>query len=134
MKQFYTQLKIPFMKKILTLLLSMGIFSASFAQGNSHHDSRNDQYASNGRYDNDHYNNNSRDYYKNERAAAIQRINSEYTYKVQAIENNRYMRKNQKKQALRDAKNERANKIKMLNSSYQDRSRYNYGNYTKGRN
>jgi hypothetical protein len=125
------------MKKILILLLSTGLFSASFAQGNHQQKDRydrNDQYAnaSNGRYDNrnDHRFDNSRVSYKNQRAIDIQRINREYNYKVQAINNNRYMRNRQKKLAIRDAQKERVNQIQMLNArynGYNDHGKFNNG-------
>jgi hypothetical protein len=123
------------MKTILTLLLSAGLFSASFGQGNSQHKrhyNRNDQYAnsSNERYDNRNdrrvYNNRNVSY-KNQRAIEIQRINREYNYKVQSIENNRYMKNHQKKRAIRDAKKERINQIQMLNARYNDHN--NHGRY-----
>lgn len=127
------------MKKILTLLLSLGIFSASFAQGNSQNKDRydrNDQYAtaSNGHYDNQNdrrFDNNRNVSYENQRAIEIQRINREYNYKVQSIENNRYMKNHQKKLAIRDAKKERANQIQMLNARYNDHN--DHGKFNNGR-
>jgi hypothetical protein len=127
------------MKKILTLLLSAGLFSASFAQGNHRQRDRydrNDQYAnaSNDRYENRNnrrVDNNRNVSYKNQRAIEIQRINREYNYKVQSIENNRYMKNRQKKLAIRDAKKERINQIQMLNARYNGQN--NHGKYNHGR-
>jgi hypothetical protein len=123
------------MKKILILLLSIGLFSASFAQGKHHQKNnydRNDQYASasDGRYDkhNDgRYNNNRNVSYENQRAIEIQRINRQYNYKIQSIENNRYMKNRQKKIAIREANKERTNEIQMLNGRFDGYK--NHGNF-----
>lgn len=127
------------MKKILILLLSVGFFSATFAQGNHQQKDRydrNDQYASasNGRYgnQNDHRFDDHRNVsYENQRAIEIQRINREYNYKVQSIENNRYMKNRQKKLAIRDAMEERVNQIQMLNARYNGHN--SHGKYNNGR-
>lgn len=126
------------MKKILTLLLAVGLFSVSFAQGNHQKKDRydtNDEYAraSNGRYGNQNdsrYENNRNVSYENQQAIEIQRINREYNYKVQSIENNRYMKNRQKKLAIRDAREERVNQIQMLNARFNGHNhhvKYNNG-------
>jgi hypothetical protein len=75
------------MKKILTLLFTAGLFTASYAQGHHGDYGRNDQYAtsSNGHYDNrdhDGYDrniNHQRDYsYVNQRQMQMERINREF--------------------------------------------------------
>jgi hypothetical protein len=113
------------MKKIITLLLTAGIFTATYAQKNHGHQDdygRNDQYAttSNGRYDNgdqdrdDPYNRRN-----NSNATQIQmqmeRINQEYNYQVMSIQQNVYMNNRQKRLAIRDAQKERNYKLQMVN-------------------
>jgi hypothetical protein len=121
------------MKKIFTLLLSVGIFSALFAQSNHQKNlyDRNDQYAtaSNGRY----YNHNNRKYdnnrnysYENQQAFEIQKINQDYNYQVISIQNNRFMRNHQKKVAIRNAQRERDHRIQHMNAKY-DRMNQNWG-------
>ena len=121
------------MKKILTLLLSVGIFSASFAQSNhrrSEYD-RNDQYAvaSHGRYDHDNdrqYDNNRNYSYANQQSMEIQRVNQDYNFQVMSIENNRFMRNHQKRVAIRNAERERDRQIQQINANYKRMNR-NWG-------
>ncbi|HXR83763.1 MAG TPA: hypothetical protein VN722_05610 [Hanamia sp.] len=120
------------MKKILTLLLSLGIFTVSFAQGNHRYD-RNDQYAtSNGRYDNHNdrrYDdrNYGRNYsYANQREMEIQKINQDYNYQVMSIQNNYYMKNHQRKVALRNAMRERDRRLDAVNAKY-NRMNQNWG-------
>jgi hypothetical protein len=123
------------MKKILTLLLSVGIFSGSFAQSNhqKYQYHRNDQYAiaSNGRYDEDHdhdedhdrkYDNHRNYSYENQQALEIQRVNQDYNYQVMSIQNNRFMKNHQKKVAIRDAQRERDAQIQRIESNYDRRN------------
>ncbi len=149
------------MKKILTLLLSAGIFTASYAQGKHGHKDygRNDQYTttSHGRYDNNgRYGNNGRydnddhdrdDRYQNgrynrgnrsyayQRQIQMDRINREYNYKIMSIQHNRRMTHRQKRLAIRDAKNQRNYQIQMLNRQMNGYARngYGYGNNGYGR-
>ncbi len=119
------------MKKILTLLLSLGIFTVSFAQDNHRYD-RNDQYAtaSNGRYDdhNDRRYDNDRNHddrnygriysYVSQREMEIQKINQDYNYQVMSIQNNYYMRNHEKRVALRNAERERDRQIAAVTGNY----------------
>jgi hypothetical protein len=119
------------MKKILTLLLSLGIFTVSFAQSNHSRNwnDRDDAYstASNGRYDNDHHYDNNRNYsYANQYAMDIQRINDRYNYEVMSIQNNRYMKNHQKRVAIRNAERERDHQIQQINKKY-NRMNQNWG-------
>ncbi len=121
------------MKKIFTLLLSAGIFSASFAQSNHQRNQydRNDQYttASNGRYDNHNdrrYDNIRNDSYRNQQALEIQKVTRNYNYQVMSIENNRFMRNHQKKVAIRNARRERDRQIERINANY-NRMNQNWG-------
>ena len=131
------------MKKIITLLLSAGIFTATYAQENHGHNNKhngNDQYAgaSHGRYDNrnhDRDDRNKRDEYQQgnrsyayQRQMQIDRINREYSYRVMSIQHNRYMNNRQKRLAIRDAKKERNYQIQMIN-----RKMNGYANNSHGR-
>lgn len=132
------------MKKIITLLLLAGIFTASYAQENHAHNnkySRNDQYTSesHGRYNNgDHDRDepNGREGYQQrnrsyayQRQIQIGRINREYNYKVLSIQHNGYMNNRQKRLAIRDVKKERNYQLQMMN-----RNMNGYANNTYGRN
>ncbi|MDE3182206.1 MAG: hypothetical protein KGM16_02195 [Bacteroidota bacterium] len=131
------------MKKIFTLLFATGIFAASYAQGKHGHDGnygRNDQYTTNGHYDNrdhDRYDRNiydQRDHsYANQRQMQMERINREYNYKVMSIQRNWYMTYRQKRLAIRDAKNERNYQIQMMNRRFNGYANNNYGNNGYGR-
>jgi len=111
------------MKKILTLVLSLGIFTVAFAQGNRHKSWNDKDYAYSGSYDRygNHYDqrNDSRNYsVENQRAFEIQRVNQNYNYQVMSIQNNRYMRNHQKKVAFRNAQRDRDHQILRINEKY----------------
>ena len=128
------------MKKIITLLFSVGAFATSFAQYNhqQNNDDRNyrtenkrdDQYAnsSNGNrnYDRDdkdwrHFNKGN-NYSAKERDFQIEKINRDFDFQVQAIQCDRYLRRREKKAAIRNAEIERSRQIQMVNE------RFNYNN------
>lgn len=121
------------MKKILTLMLSVGIFSTSFAQSNHqrHQYDRSDQYAtaSNGRDDHhsDRQYDNNRNYsYANQQSMEIQKVNQDYNFQVMSIQNNRFMKNHQKKVAIRNAQKERDQQIQRINAKY-DRMNHDWG-------
>jgi len=121
------------MKKILTLMLSVGIFSTSFAQSNHqrHQYDRSDQYAtaSNGHYDHhsDRQYDNNRNYsYANQQSMEIQKVNQDYNFQVMSIQNNRFMKNHQKKMAIRNAQKERDQQIQRINAKY-DRMNHDWG-------
>ncbi len=140
MKQLLKQFKKITMKKILTLLFTAGLFTASYAQGNrgpNRDYGRNDPYAttSNGHYDNGDHDRHDHDFYdhrnhsyENQRQMQMERINREFNYKVMSIQRNWYMSHRQKRLAIRDAKNERNYEIQMLNRRF-----YGYANNGFGR-
>ena len=128
------------MKKIITLLLSAGIFSASYAQKNHGHNNRDDEYASasygkyaKGDYDRDSKNNHRNNSYAYQRQIQMDRINHEYNYKVMSIQHNRYMNNRQKRLAIRDAKKERNYRIEMINRNMNGYANNNYGKRYDGR-
>lgn len=133
------------MKKIITILLSAGIFTITYAQGK--HSPKGD-YGRNGQYttesrrghdrdDHDSYerhdNRNSYDHrnvsYANQRQIRIDRINREFNYKVMSIQQNRYMTNRQKRLAIHDAKNQRKMEIQMLSRQKIGYAKNGYGNY-----
>jgi hypothetical protein len=124
------------MKKIITLLFSLGAFTISFAQYDHqrNNDDRNyrtenkrdDQYAgsSNGdRYDNrddrDRRHFDKGNYYSaKERDFQIEKINREFDSRIQAIQCDRYLRRRAKKAAIRNAEIERSGQIQMVNERF----------------
>ncbi|MDP4286016.1 MAG: hypothetical protein Q8891_16505 [Bacteroidota bacterium] len=130
------------MKKIFTLLFFVGTAIASFAQNNHRHNnndrnSKNDQYdvaLNNQRY---RYNNNRNFYdHKNyfparEREYKIDQINRSFDYKINAIRNNRYMRRHEKKVAIRNAENERARQIQIVNARFISENHNGNGKHDK---
>ena len=133
------------MKKMFTLLLSVGFFATSFAQNNRQQNDnnygRNDRdiiasSASNsnvyGRDDHGMYDNRNNSFAR-ERDAQIDRINRDFNYKIMAIQNNRYMRNHQKKLQIRDLTYERDRQLQMVNGRYNDQYRNAYGRNDQGR-
>jgi len=123
------------MKKIITLLFSVGAFATSFAQYNhrQNNDEREGQYStsSNGNrnYDRDdkewgHFNKGN-NYSVRAKEFQIEKINRDFNYRVMAIQNDRYMRRREKKAAIRNAQNERSRQIQMVN----ERFRHNNHNH-----
>jgi hypothetical protein len=129
------------MKKIITLLFSVGVFSTSFAQYNQrqNNDDRNfrnenkrdDNYAnsSNGnrnydRNDNDwrHFNKGN-NYSVKGRDFQIEKINRDFDFQIRAIQSDRYLRRREKKAAIRNAKIERSRQIQMVNERFNDNNR-----------
>ncbi len=118
------------MKKIITLLFFVGAFATSFAQydqrqNNDNGNRRDDQYAnsSNGQYDG--HDRNDRKFYNNENSFSerdrdfqIAKINRDFNFQVQSIQNDRYMRHHERKVALRNAEYERDRQIQMINARF----------------
>ncbi len=124
------------MKKIYTLLFSVGAFATSFAQSGSHQHSndktviaseRSDQYVTtksdirSGTFDNqrDHI----YSFSARERDQQIEKINYEFNYKVKSIHGSRNISSRQKKMMIQDARWERNKKIQEVNSKFE--SKYN---------
>ncbi len=122
------------MKKILTLLFSLGIVATSFAQYNHRDDDwnkRNDQYAtSNGQY-NTHWDDHN--FSAREKDFQIDKINRDFDYKIDRIRNDRYMRRREKKFAIRDAENERAKQIQWVNVRFKSQFQRGYEKPDRGR-
>ena len=111
------------MKKIITLTFFIGAFATSFAQyPHSGADSRYDgQYSYSSQANRGNYMSH------RERDFQIDKINREYYFNVRSIEQNPFLRRHQKRVAIREAKKDRNFKIQMLNRNYFGRFPDNYG-------
>ena len=122
------------MKKFITLLFAVGAFATSFAQHNHHQNNddwsyrpenkRDDQYANsshgNRNYDGDdrgHYNSENR-YSQKEREFRIEQINRDFDFKVRAIKSDPYLRRREKRAAIRNAEIERSRQIQFVNERF----------------
>ena len=126
------------MKKTITLLFCFGAFTTSFAQNNHDRNFRNenkwdDQYANsshgNRNYDRDdkdrrHFNNGN-NYSANGKDFQIEKINRDFNFQIRAIKSNRYLRRREKKAAIRNAKIERSRQIQMVNERFNDNNNWN---------
>lgn len=113
------------MKKLFVLMLSLGAVTSIFAQRREGRDvilgqSNNGVY-NNSRHDNDFYNTRDRD-------AQIARIRQQYNWKINSVENDRYLRRSEKKRIIRSLERERDAKIREVWQRSQQRSR-SYGRY-----
>ncbi len=122
------------MKKIITLLFCVGAFTVSFAQYNhQRNDDRNyrsennrdGQYANssgdNRNYDrdrNDGYYNRENIFSARERDFQIEKINRDFIFRVKEIQNDCYLRRREKKAAIRNAEIERSRQIAMVNDRF----------------
>lgn len=99
------------MKTIITLLFSFA-FATTFAQYNHGENNRTDQYATNSRG----YGRMQRGNFYDRRAISfqIEKINRDFDYKIRAIETDPYMRRREKRIAIRSAEYQRARQIKMV--------------------
>ena len=119
------------MKKFITLLFAVGAFATSFAQYNHHQNnddrsyrtenSRDDQYANsshgNRNYGRGHYNPGNR-YSQKEREFRIEKINRDFDFKVRAIKSDPYLRRREKRAAIRNAEIERSRQIQFVNERF----------------
>ena len=110
------------MKKFITLLFSLGAFATSFAQYN-HRDNRYNQYA-NSSHDNWNYSKERRHFdhgnifSAKERDFQIEKINRDFVFRVKAIQHDRYLRRREKKAAIRNAETERSRQIQLVNDRF----------------
>jgi hypothetical protein len=103
------------MKKIISLLLSTTIFTATYAQPHKGFDGPDMHHRPVYAPPHSTFHNHKLNRYQKQKA--IERINREYRFRVRAIEHNRYMTKRQKRLAIRDAKNERDYKLKSIRNN-----------------
>ena len=138
------------MKKLFTLLFTIGSFTTVFAQyNNDYKNDRGDRDANNkGGYSKPaerpevyDRNNDKRDYaYNNrrynesfamtsrEREFRIQKINREYDFKISSVSRNRYLRPWEKNSEIRSLERQRHDEIRNIEARFNDkRNRYNDG-------
>ncbi len=116
MQSYLHQQKFNIMKKIITLLFCTAILSSAFAQKHNRDDwKRNNNHTV---YQNTRYSIAQRD-------QMIQRVNREYDYKIQQVNQNRYMNRRERKRAVKTLQAQRAERISRIYSEYNNR--YVYG-------
>ena len=106
------------MKKVITLLFCSAIICSAFAQRREH-DKRYDNYPV--------YQNNN--YRYNERARIIRRINDEYNFRINQVNNSWTLSRRQKRRAIKTLEKQRAFEIRRAHARYND---YGYNNRSKG--
>jgi hypothetical protein len=114
------------MKRILALFLFMGAITAASAQY-SRNQSRDIVLGrpGSGNVYNEYPGNNSRYSSTRERDAQIERIKREFNWKIQAVDNDRYLRNSAKRRKIRLLENERDDRIRQVFRQYNDQNRYN---------
>lgn len=113
------------MKKIITLLFCTALLSSAFAQNNHHDDWNHD----NDRHGNRRHNNNHNVYQNNkyntaQRDQLIQRINTQYDYKIQQVSIDRYMNRREKRRAIKSLQAQKEERINRIYSEYNNRHVY----------
>jgi hypothetical protein len=108
------------MKKIFTLVFSLGIISISFAQSGhtNYPDSRDSRNVVLGQ---PHQVYNDQDHTMNsfgQRDRMIQQVNQQFDYKIRQVQQNRYLRNGEKKRQIRSLEQQRAQQIQQVNSRY----------------
>jgi hypothetical protein len=111
------------MKKIFTVLLSVGVFATSFAQtGHQNKDKRNDQYVTTNSNNNFKKFDDHRDaiytFSAKERDMQIAKINSNFNLKVKSIVSNRRIKKSEKKVLIKKAQQEKEQQIDAVNAKF----------------
>lgn len=127
------------MKKILTLLIAFGAFATLQAQSreenrrvvlgdrneNGTYGGRNDRDVVLGRGESGRYPEGT---YSSNRQYEIDRINREYSEKINSIRNNRYLNSSEKERAIRDLERDRQRRMEQINRNYNDRNERNERN------
>ncbi|MBB1286685.1 DUF1542 domain-containing protein [Flavisolibacter sp. BT320] len=132
------------MKKILTLLIAIGAFATLHAQSreenrrvvlgdrneNGTYSGRNDRDVVLGRGSSDRYPDGT---YSSNRQYEIDRVNREYSDKINSIRNNPYLSSSEKERAIRDLERDRQRKIEQINRGYNSRDdrRYDDDRYSR---
>jgi hypothetical protein len=119
------------MKKVFTLLLSLGAMTAVFAQRGHDRDQSRDVIL--GQQNRTIYDNDRRGDYGNyndrDKQEQIQRIYREYNWKIESVRRDRYLRNSEKKREIRSLENERDSKIRYINDRYNRSYRSNGRRY-----
>ncbi len=116
------------MKKIFTLLFSVGVFTTSFAQtGHQKNDKKNDEYVttkSNADFKKfDGHRDNIYTFSAKEKDLQIAKINSKFNSKVKSIISNRRIKKSEKRVLIQKAQKEKEQQIEAVNAKFN--SKYN---------
>ena len=127
------------MKKILTLVLAVGMVTVSFAQlGRSYPSQRNDsrevilgQSGDRNIHDNNRYGNYS--FTERERDAQIQRLRYQYDQKIREVQRSRYLRPAEKRRQIRMLEKQKDIEIRNVRQRFNDRRNSHYDNRS-GRN
>ena len=108
------------MKKIFTLLLSVGAFTASFAQsGHSTKDKRSNRYVTNNEYKKiDSHRDNLYTFSARERDMQIAKINGNFNLKAKSIVSNRRIKKSEKRILIQKAEKEKDQQIAAVNAKF----------------
>jgi len=116
------------MKKIFTLLFSVGAFATSFAQtGHRDNSNRNDQYVTTKSNDDYKKFDNHRDdiysFSAKERDREIAKINNDFNFKMKSIKDNYRLKRSQQKMWIQKIQSEKAQQIRAVNAKFN--SKYN---------
>lgn len=110
------------MKKIFTLLFSLGAITSVFAQsGYKHNDSKQVVVVKSVSKDN-HMNDYS--FSAKDRDAQIQKINYEYAAKIKDVQRNRFMKTSEKNRQIRILELQRKNEIQKVKDRYENSRKY----------
>ncbi len=124
------------MKKIFTLLFSVGAFATSFAQAGHQTDyKRNDQYVA-AKSNNDYKKfDNHRDYIytfsAKEKDMEIAKINNDFNFKVKSIISNRRIKKYEKKLLIQKAQSEKEQQIQTVNLKFNSKFNTAFNEHVK---
>lgn len=127
----YSSFKFYIMKKIFTLVFSLGVITAAFAQSGRREsrdvilgqDQNRTVYGNDGR-NIDHNNGNFSTRERDEQISSVQR---EYNRKIQTVKRDHYLRSGEKRRQIHFLENERDARIRNIWQRYNDRSSRNYG-------
>jgi len=121
------------MKKIFTLLLSVGFFATSFAQ-TSHqaNDKKSNQYVTNKEYKKiDSHRDNLYTFSAKERDMQIAKINNSFNLKVKSIVSNRRIKKSEKRVLIQKAQKERDQQIDAVNAKFNSKFNAAFNDHAK---
>ncbi len=123
------------MKKIFTLLFSVGAFATSFAQtGHQTNDKRNDRYVtvkSNNYKKFDSHRDNIYTFSAKEKDMEIAKINNDFNFKVKSIISNRRIKKHEKKLLIQKAQSEKEQQIQAVNLKFNSKFDTSFNEHVK---
>ncbi len=121
------------MKKIFTLLLSVGAFATSFAQsGHQTNDKKSNQSVTNTEYKKiDSHRDNIYTFSAKERDMQIAKINSNFNAKAKSIVSNRRIKKSEKKVLIQKAGKEKDQQIAAVNAKFNSKFNTAFNDHIK---